>query len=109
MINMRLIWLPFIAEFVCARANEMKREQANKDTSTDSWTIAVVKAALWRVSSTVTENTFSSSFHLQNYLAHSFTYDEAPVTQSKQMCELTQSYCMANINAKQTLNSYICW
>lgn len=43
---MRLIWLPFIAEFVCARANEMKREQANKDTSTDSWTIAVVKAAL---------------------------------------------------------------
>lgn len=108
---MRLIWLPFIAEFVCARANEMKREQANKDTSTDSWTIAVVKAALWRVSSTVTENTFSSSssFHLQNYLAHSFTYDEAPVTQSKQMCELTQSYCMANINAKQTLNSYICW
>lgn len=23
------------------------------------------------------------------------------------MCELTQSYCMANINAKQTLNSYM--
>lgn len=89
----------------------MKWKGKNKYTSTDSWTIAVVKAALWRVSSTVTENTFSSSssFQLQNYLAHSFTYDEAPVTQSKQMCELTQSYCMANINAKQTLNSYICW
>lgn len=45
---MRLIWLPFIAEFVCARAaaNEMKREQTSKDTNTDSWTIAVIKAAL---------------------------------------------------------------